>query len=306
MWQVSVGLVGLTSAALLFAGNYFFHEAQARYTPSNHPDPLQEAGSSLYQDEQDFLALSKETWTIQTPDELTLKAWYVPADAPTNKTAVLAHGWHNNKTTMAVYGQLFHSLGYNVLVPDQRTSGESEGKYIGYGWLERRDFVQWLQQIVKQNGEDSQLVMMGMSMGAATTMMVSGEPDVPKQLKTLIADSGYTTVQDELSYQAGAMYGLPAFPLVNIVSGISKVRAGYSYPEASAINQLAHNTRPILFIHGDADDFVPTDMVHDLYAATRGPKELWITKDAGHVDSLAMHREAYYARVSAFLKQYNP
>ncbi|HEY4399486.1 MAG TPA: alpha/beta hydrolase [Lactobacillaceae bacterium] len=300
----ALGGASALAIGLFAAGNYFFDVAQARYAPGNHPDALREKSNPLYEDEKTFLALDKQTWHITTKDGLKLDAWYVPAAKPTTKTAVLAHGWHNNKTTMAVYGQLFRTLGYNVLIPDDRAAGDSQGKYVGYGYLDRRDYIQWLNKVVDKNGTDSQIVMMGMSMGAAATMMTAGESDVPTQVKAFIEDAGFTSVKDELSFQAGAMYHIPAFPLIDIVSGISKVRAGYTYGEASALEAVKRNKRPMFFIHGGHDTFVPTKMVYQLYDAAKGPKELWVAPGSEHVQSLTDHRTEYYARVKAFLAKY--
>lgn len=300
-----IGLVTVVMLILLSAAKYFFHVAEVRNPAANKPDALRPKSSPVYNYEHTFLARHKATWTQKTSDGLTLDAWYVTASRPTNKTAILAHGWHNNKTTMAIYGELFHDLGYNVLIPDNRAHGDSQGKLIGYGWTDRRDYMGWINQVLKKNGQQSDIVMYGMSMGAATVVNVSGEHDLPKQVKAFIEDSSYTSVLAEVKHEAGDMYGLPWFPIVNIVSGISKVRAGYSYSEASPLKQVAKNKRPMLFIHGDKDTFVPTRMVYQLYAATKGPKELWVTSGSKHVQSFPDHPVAYRQKVTNFLNQYD-
>lgn len=301
---IGIGLI-ITSIVLFAAGSYFFKVAQVRDVRSNQPDVLRSKQDALYHYENSFLKQKKQMLHQTTKDHLKLDAWYVPADKATNKTAILAHGWHNNKTTMAIYGQLFHELGYNVLIPDNRAHGESQGKLIGYGWLDRRDYIGWINQILQKNGQQSDIVLYGMSMGAATVLSTSGERDLPAQVKAVIADSSYTSVWDEVKYEANNMYHLPWFPLVNVVSGISKVSARYSYSEASPINQVRKNTRPVLFIHGDKDDFVPTKMVYRLYQANNGPKSLWVTKGAKHVQSFHDYPVAYREKISQFLKQYD-
>ncbi len=223
----------------------------------------------------------------------------------TNKTAILAHGWHNNKTTMAIYGELFHDLGYNVLIPDNRAHGDSQGNIIGYGWLDRRDYSQWLNQIIETNGKNSDIIMYGMSMGAATVLSVSGESDLPSQVKAIIADSSYTSLLEETKHEAGNMYNLPWFPLVNITSGISKVRAGYFYGEASPLKQVAKSSRPTFFIHGSADTFVPTKMVYSLYHALNAPKQLWIGAGSEHVQTFHDHPIEYRYKIQSFLNQYD-
>lgn len=300
-----IGFVLIIAIALLIASMYFFHVAQVRDIAANQPDTLRSKSNPLYHYESTFLARPKQTWHETSNDGLKLDAWYVPAADKTNKTAILAHGWHNNKTTMAIYGELFHELGYNVLIPDNRAHGDSGGKMIGYGWLDRRDYIKWLNQIITKNGQNSDIIMYGMSMGAATVLSTSGESDLPKQVKAVIADSSYTSVLDEVKHEAGNMYNLPWFPMVNIVSGISKVRAGYFYGEASPLKQVAKSTRPTFFIQGGADTFVPTAMVYPLYDALRAPKKLWIGKGSEHVQSFHDHPVAYRQQIQSFLKQYD-
>ncbi|MCT3048686.1 alpha/beta hydrolase [Leuconostoc mesenteroides] len=300
-----IGCLVFIAILLLSAGMYFFHVAEVRDVAADKPDKLRAETNSLYHYEHDFLSREKQTWTQKTSDNLKLIAWYVPAEKKTGKTAILAHGWHNNKTTMAIYGELFHELGYNVLIPDNRAHGDSQGEMIGYGWLDRRDYIGWLNQILENNGQKSDIVMYGMSMGAATVLSTSGENDLPNQVKAIIADSSYTSVIEEIKHEAGDMYGLPWFPLVNVVSGISKVRAGYSYEEASPLRQVEKNTRPTFFIQGGADTFVPTKMVYPLYNASRGPKQLWITKGSKHVQSFHDYPVAYRSKIKAFLEKYD-
>lgn len=80
-------------------------------------------------------------------DNYKLDANYIPK-ANSNKTAVILHGYMNNKDTMAAYAYLFHKLGYNVLLPDARAHGDSEGKYIGYGWIEKSDVKKWINKVL--------------------------------------------------------------------------------------------------------------------------------------------------------------
>ncbi len=287
------------------ASFYFFNVAQVRGKKSFITVKETPQSSPLYQDEKDFLKLDKKTLTL-TNDDLTLKSWYVPAKTKTDKTVIVVHGFNAKKEEMSAYGMLFHKLGYNVLMPDNRAHGESEGKIIGYGVTDSRDLIKWTDKLVKSNPQ-SEITYFGVSMGAATVMMASGK-DLPKNVKAIIEDCGYTSVWDELSYQAKDMYNLPAFPILYEVSAISKLRAGFTYgsPEASSVIALSHNKLPALFIHGDADDFVPTAMVDENYAATKGPKMRWIVKGAKHAQALKVDKAGYYAKVAEFLAKYEP
>lgn len=141
-------------------------------------------------------------------------------------------------------------------------------------------------------------------MGAATVMMTAGEP-LPKNVVSIVEDCGYASVNEELTYQLKELFGLPAFPLIPVTSLVTKVRANYFFGEADVVKQLHKNQLPILFIHGDADTFVPFHMLDEVYEATNGPKEKWVVPGAEHAKSYAVDPEQYRQKVKAFLEKYN-
>lgn len=300
--KLITGIILTFFAISLGVSYYFFHVAQVREEKSfiNHRPKTR--ANPLYDDEKQFDHLKKETvWMAN--QGLKQDAWYVPAARETNKTVIVVHGFNNSKKDMKAYAWMFHELGYNVLMPDNIAHGKSRGQIIGYGWNDRLNIIKWAQLLVDKNAA-SQITLFGVSMGGAAVMMASGESNLPKQVVNIIEDCGYSSVWEELKYQAKAMYSLPAFPILYEVSSISKVRAGFSYGQASSIEQLKKNKLPILFIHGDKDDFVPTKMVYDNFKASRGAKELYIAKGAQHAKSMESNPETYQKKISTFLKNY--
>ncbi|MBL1228594.1 alpha/beta hydrolase [Enterococcus sp. BWB1-3] len=246
---------------------------------------------------------NREYWNITSNDGLKLQAIYLPAKEKTTKNAILAHGYMGNAETMGKFAKMYYDWGYNVLVPDARGHGKSEGHYIGFGWPERKDYLQWIDKVIAANGADSQLALYGISMGGATVMMTSGEK-LPKNVKAIVEDCGYTSAKDELTYQLKEMYNLPGFPLIEVTSGITKIRAGYFLGEASSVKQLKKNKTPIMFIHGTKDDFVPYSMLDQVYDATDAPKEKYVVEGAKHATAMSTDSETYKRRVSNFLEQY--
>lgn len=300
--RVLLGIIALLFVVSVGASFYFFHVAQIREEKSFINNNGRSKGNPIYAYEQSFDQLTKETLWM-TNQGLKQDAWYVPAETATNKTVIVVHGFTNDKEDMKPYAWMFHELGYNVLMPDNMSHGDSEGQIIGYGWNDRLNVIKWAEMLVEQNS-DSEITLFGVSMGAATVMMASGEESLPDQVVNIIEDCGYSSVWDELKYQAKEMYNLPAFPILYEVSAISKIRAGFSYGQASSVNQLKNNTRPVLFIHGSDDTFVPTSMVYKNYQATQGEKELYIVKGAGHAKSFETDPQAYIEKISTFLKKY--
>lgn len=290
-------------------GVYFFHVGMVPSHKSfvKNTKLTLRRSDPLYQQKKWFVHAGKKEWTMQSASgNYRLVADYIPAASHTNKNVVILHGFMGNKETMAAYASLFHSMDYNVLMPDARAQGKSEGKYIGYGWPERYDVRKWTDKLIKHNGQRSQVVIFGVSMGGATTMMTSGLK-LPPQVKAFVEDCGYTSLAAELDHEAGHMYHLPTIvrvPAELSLSVVNRVANGFYTSEASAVNALHHNHLPMLFIHGSADTFVPTKMVYENYAATRGPKELWVVEGAGHASSYQHAPRAYKRHLEKFLNKY--
>lgn len=132
--------------------------------------------------------------------------------------------------------------------------------------------------------------------------MTGGEV-LPIQVKAIVSDCAYTSVEEELTFQLKQLYKLPAFPFIPVTSLISRWKAGYSFREASALKQLAKVNVPVLFIHGEADTFVPTEMVYRLYEACPTEKELLTVPRAGHGTAFQVDRTGYEAALESFMKK---
>lgn len=303
---ISLGvLIVVIVVGLLGASLYFYNmtvasgkkEFVAVDTTLKKSDPLY-AQKKWYRD------VSKQRWTEQAAGaNLKLVADYIPAAKKTTKTVVLVHGFGSNKEAMGGYAALFHQMGYNTLIPDTRGQGQSQGKVISYGHYESKDYLKWVDQVIAKQGKQSQVVLFGVSMGGATTMMTSGLK-TPSQLKAYIEDCGYTDAESEITYQAKQMYNLPYWPLVPLTSAVAKVKAGFYFKDANALAAVKKNHKPMLFIHGGADTFVPTRMVYQVYRADNGPKQLVVVPGAKHAAALSHNPTLYEQKVKAFLAEY--
>ena len=264
----------------------FFKEQFTKY-PETQPwvDSLRSIGAMC------------DTFVIMPESQVRCHAFYV--NNGSNKTALILHGWRDCFIKFLYLGRLYErELSYNIVMPDFHAHGLSEGDMIRMGWLDRKDMLHWLSIF-----QTDTMVVHGVSMGGATTMMLSGE-EMPKGIKDIrfVDDCGYTSVWDEFSGELKNQFGLPEFPLLYTSSLLCKLRYGWSFGEASAIDQVRKSPYPMLFIHGDCDTFVPTSMVYRLYEAKSGKKELWITEGAEHALSYQMHKAEYISRVRAFLE----
>lgn len=232
-----------------------------------------------------------------------LHAVYAPAAVPEDAagTALIIHGYTDNHLSFSNLSRMYRdSLNYNILLPDLHYHGLSGGRAIQMGWLDRLDVLKWV-EVAHNVWDDDFMIVTGVSMGAATTMMLSGE-ELPGYVRAFVEDCGYTSVWEQFAHNLRQQFGLPPFPVLHCASLVCKLRYGWSFTEASATAQLASCTRPMLFIHGDADDYVPTAMVYGNYASkTQGRKELWIASGSAHALAWKDHPDEYQRVVKDFL-----
>lgn len=240
--------------------------------------------------------------TMESRDNLKLQAYTIEQEENRHLWAVLCHGYSGNGSQNSTSAYNFYKKGYNILMPDARGHGLSQGDYIGMGWDDRLDIVDWIKQIIEDDPE-SQIVLYGVSMGGATVMMVSGE-DLPSNVKVIVEDCGYTSVWDEFSYQLDLIFNIPEFPAMNFSSLVTKIRAGWWLGEGSAVKQVAKSKTPILFIHGDADTFVPFFMLQEVYDAATVEKDILVVKGAEHGGAASVLGQEYWDRVFQFVDRY--
>ncbi|MDD7755820.1 MAG: alpha/beta hydrolase [Clostridiales bacterium] len=237
---------------------------------------------------------------IESYDKLQLHSYVVSQNS--NKWAIVVHGYGGSGKLMSDKSKYFYDMGYNVLIPDLRGHGKSEGDYIGMGWKDRLDIISWINFIIKEN-PNAEIVLHGTSMGAATVLMTSGE-NLPSNVKAIVADCAYTSAWDEFSYQLETYLKVPSYYILNVTNMVTKLKAGYSLKEASALESVKKATVPILFIHGDKDKFVPYSMMDKLYDATNSPKEKLTIEGGEHANSDLVSPFLYWLTVEDFLNQY--
>ena len=268
-------------------------------------DQTQENMLAAYEKRQAWLEeVTPEKITLTSHDGYALTANIYPGKEQGHRWALLLHGYGytGRKEEMEYIGAEYAARGYQILAPDLRCHGESEGDHIGMGWTDRLDIMQWIDQIISRD-EKATIVLHGQSMGGAAALMTAGE-ELPAQVKAVVSDCAYTSAWEIFTRKLKDWYGIGPFPILYETDMIFKLRGGYDLKKASALEQVAKTHLPILFIHGEDDDFVPASMAEELYGRTGGPKELVTVPWAGHGLSNYVDPEGYYEAVFSFLKQY--
>ena len=243
-----------------------------------------------------------EKLTAETEDGYILVAEEFPADEDSHKWALVLHGYTGWKEEMYPFAYWYHEEGYQVVVPDLRCQGESEGDFIGMGWTDHYDCNLWINYILQQDPE-ARIVLHGQSMGAATALMMTGEDNVSEHIAAVISDCAYTDAYAMFGEKIKEWFYLPAFPLVDSACVVLKLRGGYNLKDASAVNAVQKSNTPTLFIHGDKDAMIPVQMSKDLYEAASCPKEILIIEGAGHAQAQDKDPETYYETIKSFLDE---
>lgn len=244
----------------------------------------------------------KQKVTIKSRKGKTLHAVEFRNPSNSNVWVICIHGWTNVKREMSSYAMEHYRRGFNVLIPDLRGHGDSESKFVSMGWLDRLDMVDWANSIVNENPK-ARIIIHGVSMGGATTMMTTGEK-LPENVIVAIEDCGFSGVKDIFTDQAIRKYHLPPKLVIPPASFVNKILNGFFFGKASTVKQLEKSVTPTLFLHGDKDDFVLPENLDKVYAACKAPKEKYIFKGAEHALSSHWFHEEYWQVVDAFLDKY--
>ena len=258
------GLVGIVSAE---AGGsaYFYRRTMMRYNAKTERT-MKMSGvdwdqyfSKMKECREWMMEQPHEDVWIRSEDSLKLHGTYFQGagnveEKKCKKAVICFHGYTSQG--LADYGSIsnyYLKRGYNVLLVDQRSHGQSEGKYIGFGCKDRYDAYRWIEWVIGQEGENVQILLHGNSMGGATVLMASGL-DLPQQVKGIIADCPFTSPKAVFTHVLHSMYHLPAFPIIQIADAVNKKQAGYGLDECNSAREVRKAKVPVLLIHTGIGD----------------------------------------------------
>ena len=309
-------LLGLAAAGagaaggVAAVGNHLYTRVmtpQKREPDYQDPNETQREGRAWARKAEGFRSA-----TIQALDGLILWAAVVPADQDTHRWAICVHGYHDTHEAMGAIGLHYHQEGWNVLMPDQRGHGASEGDYVGWGYDERLDLVGWINYILRRD-PGAEILLHGVSMGAASVLMATGGA-LPRQVKAAVSDCSYTTIEAQMHHvllhhrdrYLSAPVPVPTSTLFSMLRKTTLRRAGFDLRDAAPIQAVARSKTPTLFIHGVEDEFVPASMMGKLYQAAKCPKSFLWMPDADHANSVGTNPRLYWTAVDTFLQDYFP
>ena len=293
-----IAIIALVIILIIYLGNFAFRLALTR-----GDEKMQQRLPGRIQEYPNNGWLDANTTRIVLESDDGLKLAGFLHDAGTGRFAVLCHGYRGDRYMLDLPAQKFSEMGMGVLALDARGHGDSEGKYIGMGWPERRDLIKWCRKLIADYGEDTEIVLYGVSMGAATVLLAGGEADLPENIKCIVEDCGFSELWKQAAHLLKMFYSLPPFPVVYMINGVCRRKAGYSIKQVNPVEAVKKCRVPVLFIHGALDNFVPFYMQDVLYEAAVCPKEKQIFGQAAHAQSFKTEPDRYFEVIRKFIGQ---
>ncbi len=311
---IAVSAVAASAAAIGFGTGYIlFNEVHNRNAKifkavANKAGPTMENAERKEDDERLvwYRNVNYKTYEMINSKNYRLKAKLIPAENDSKLYVFCSHGYRSTGDgEYSLMAKFYHDMGFNVFIVDHQAHGESDGKYIGFGYHEYKDCMEWLSWMLEKFGNDIQIVLQGVSMGCATVTLMSGDENLPENVKFTVADCGYTSARAEFEHCIKNFVHLPKHPFLDAANEFNKLLNGYDFKEASPLDAVATAKVPMLFIHGDCDTFVPTYMVHQLFAACNSEyKDLLLVSGAAHAESYRMNSALYEAKVKEFVDKF--
>ena len=246
-----------------------------------------------------------EKTEIKNDKDITLKGYYLPAKEETDVFVLFAHGYRSSHAGDPYnFIRFYHEeMNFNFFSVDHVTAGESEGKYLGFDYFESEDMFRWIDYLIERFGEDIKIILHGVSMGGATVCKMASR--VPPQVKLIISDCAYTSAKDELISVVNSAGITNAAPLAfNLFNSINKAFAKFDLKDTDVRESVKNSKVPMLFVHGDADDFVPTRMVFELFDICSNEKDILIVKGAAHAESILIGMDEYKNKMKEFISKY--
>ena len=247
--------------------------------------------------------MNRERVEITSFDGLKLRGYYYEY-SENSPLEIIFHGYGGNAERDLSGGvERCFALGRSVMLIDQRGAGDSEGNVCSFGINERRDCLSWIEFAREKFGNERPIIIGGISMGAATVMMASGE-NLPDNVVCVMADCGYSS-QKEIICKVVREMKLPPSIIYPFIKLGAKIYGQFDLEETSPIEAVARSKTPIVFIHGDNDDFVPFDMSVACFNACNVSKKLVTIEGAGHGLAFPANQTKYVESLREFQEEAN-
>ncbi len=301
---ILAALMAILLAAAYYGYRQAFYHSGAPVPPPDYifNDQVKAVLPTINAMSEDFQSAPYETVSIRSQDGLTLKGRYyhVADNAP---VYIQMHGYKGNgiHDFCGTWG-IARDLGHNVLLADQRCHGDSDGHTITFGIRERQDCLAWVQYATERFG-NVPMLLMGVSMGAATVLMASAL-ELPQHVKAIVADCPYDTPAGIIKKALGVEMGLPVKPVYPFIRLGGMLYGGFDLESGSPLASIKNAKVPILLIHGEEDRFVPCEMSQNLHNAAPDITTLRTIPKSGHALNQVTDPALYRSILVPFIREH--
>ncbi|MDD3842055.1 MAG: alpha/beta fold hydrolase [Candidatus Izemoplasmatales bacterium] len=296
-------LIVIGGLFIYFLISYFIYRRVFRTDNSKQPSGLVNQEAPFFSSSwQWYMNIPKETISIHSYDNVKLSAVYIPSyDEKSNNIAILCHGYHSLNSDMAVIAKMYSELGFRILMPDARGHGLSKGVFSSFGHYERYDLKRWIQYILRTHGATDNILLHGVSMGAATVLLSTGM-ELPTNVKMVVADSPFTNGLSLLSRSLKPR-------ILNIfipgISAITYYLHRFVPGQINVVKAVKKAKIPIFIFHGEQDTVCPISMSRKLISVSQAPfKELYQIPKAKHAEGYIIDKLGIELRLQALISTY--
>lgn len=249
-------------------------------------------------------AMDMEVVEITGHDGTKLKGHLYTCEYP-KRLIIAVHGWRSTwNRDFGMAADFWFENNCNVLFIEQRSQGESDGEYIGFGLLERYDCREWAKWAHEKYEGKLPVYLEGVSMGATTVLMAAGL-DLPASVHGIISDSGFTSPRAIWKHIMENHIHLSYGPMKNTTDRICRSKIQMGSEDYTTVEALKNNKIPVFFAHGTDDPFVPVEMTYENYMACVAPKRLLIVPGAAHGMSFYIEKEKYAKELISFWNEFD-
>lgn len=256
----------------------------------------------LYENAKALAELPAEDVYITSFDGLRLHGRFLPLENARG-TILLFHGFHSFAD--ADFGcavPLLRSLGYQLLLVDERAHQGSAGRYLTFGVKERRDVLSWAKAMAARLGPAHPMYLQGISMGASTVLMAADQ-EFPENVRGIVADCGFTAPVEIVRLVMRTVFRVPPVPMLYLTELWCRLLGGFSLWGWSTERALETCRLPVLFVHGKDDGLIPWQMTQRSYDACVSDKTLLYVEGAGHGESFLVDRPACEQALREFFEK---
>ena len=266
-------------------------------------DELTDYERTVRREEKVLRAMPNQEVSIVTFDNLTLRGNFIRAEGESKITMLCLHGYTSNGyAEFSMRAQAYLKSGYNVLLVNHRNHGPSDGKYVGFATLDRLDALKWL-ALIDELVPGGEIFITGVSMGGATAMQCA-DLDLPKSVKGIIEDCGFTNCEEEFAWRAKKVAGFAPKLTLKGIGLYMKIFAGYGLKDSCSLKSCQNAKVPMMFIHGNVDKVVPYEMGIACYEACVTEKEFVEFDNCEHAQAFYHDSELYINAVNRFIDKH--